>query len=117
MADDDIDDQIAKLEAELQAIASDSESDSDENDNDVIPPLPVAYLPTITQGKAVKKEKKKIKKEKRKMEILEQSEPVEDMSTEGMSKKAKQMELMDYINGYTVSERLPFNCRICKVQV
>ena len=32
------------------------------------------------------------------------------------SKAEKQQELMDYIQGYTPSERLPFACRLCKFQ-
>ena len=32
------------------------------------------------------------------------------------SKQEKQRELMEYIHGYTPSERLPFACRLCKFQ-
>jgi hypothetical protein len=111
----DIDDEIAKLEAALKAIESESDSSDDEADSklksdnadDFIPPLPKEYLPKISRGTKVNVEKKK--KAKRKHDDVR---PPEDIS-----KKSKQMELMDYINGYRPSERLPFYCRVCQVQV
>ena len=125
---EDIDEEIARLEAELQNESgssgsggdSDASSDADDDDEgprvfktqlseeDIIPPLPSAHLPSIT-FKAPKEEKRDFPEKKSKKNRAPQA-PV-------VPRSVKQAELQAYIRGYEPSERRPFYCRLCSFQV
>jgi hypothetical protein len=118
----DLDDEIARLEAELQNDSSSESDDSDLDDDgdgdklktplsqdDMIPALPASCLPTIATKKiAIVPESSKKKRSKKSKDKTPAPAVV--------PKAVKQQELMNYIRGYTPSEHRPFHCRICNFQ-
>ena len=140
----DIDDEIARLEAEL-AEANDSGDDgsdsddssnangnddndddhaagealifkSDVTDEDRIPSLSAAYLPTVA-FKALAKPQ--AGKETREAKVAKGPKPSKDERKANepvVSRAQKQAELFSYIRGYEPSEHKPFYCRICNFQ-
>jgi hypothetical protein len=141
----DLDDEIARLEAEL-AEANDSSNDgsdsddqsstsdnndepddeaigeealvlkSDLTDEDRIPGLSAAYLPTVA-FKALAKPR--VGKETREAKKLKGPKPTKEDKKSAepvVSRAQKQAELFSYIRGYEPSEHKPFYCRICNFQ-
>lgn len=136
----ELDDEIARLEAELAEASSDdgsasddgsdaSDDDDDEPENeeplvykthlseeDLIPALPAAYLPTVA-FKALAAPR--AGKETRETKIARGPKPIKGapkVTEPVVSRAQKQAELTAYIRGYEPSEHKPFYCRLCSFQ-
>jgi len=119
----DLDDEIARLEAELAAKDDDSDSECESSetnpghmiiktpltDDDIIAPLGSKHLPTIAKKKQPVQFEKHIQDKK-------EWATVDASKVSQKSKAEKQAELKAYIRGYEPSERVPFACRLCGFQ-